>query len=330
MNTPTDSFPALVQRFFGSIRSEQEVSQHTVAAYRDTFRLLLRFIAERTRSSIDRITLEDFGPDTILSFLEHLEKQRRNLTRTRNARLTAIRAFVRFALGYANPEFLGQAHRILAIPSKRTNKPVLGFLKRKEVESVLAVIDTSTWTGQRDHLLFSLLYNTGARISEALQVKPADIQHRVVRLHGKGRKERDIPLWLQTHRKLLQWCRDNHLKAEQPVFANRDGRPLSRRSAARRLTLALTKAEKACPSLRGRKISPHTFRHSCAMHMLQAGVPLEIISLYLGHERPITTHGYIEADISMKKEALDHLQPLQWRRAAKQSSSHILAFLEAL
>jgi integrase/recombinase XerD len=326
----TESFPALVQRFFGYLRAEQEVSPHTVAAYRDTFRLLLRFIAERRAVSIDHITLDALCPDTILAFLDHLEKQRHNHTRTRNVRLTAIRAFVRFTLGHTSPEFVGDAQRILAIPSKRTNKPVLGFLQRKEVESILAAVDTSNWTGQRDQLLFSLLYNTGARISEALQLKPGDVQHRVVRLHGKGRKERDVPLWPQTHRKLQRWCRDNKLDPTQPIFGNPDGQALTRRSAARRLVLALSKAKQTCSTLQGRKISLHTFRHTTAMHLLQAGVPMEIIALWLGHEQVVTTHGYIEADLTMKQDALDHLQPLQWRRAAKRSASHIMAYLEAL
>lgn len=326
----SESFPALVQRFFGHLRAEQEVSPHTVAAYRDTFRLLLRFIADRRKIPIDHITLDAVNPDSTLAFLEHLEKQRHNHVRTRNVRLTAIRAFVRFALGHTPPDFVGDAQRMLAIPSKRTTKPVLGFLQRKEVDAIIAAVDPSTWTGRRDQLLFSLLYNTGARISEALLLTPGDVQHRVVRLHGKGRKERDVPLWPQTQRKLQQWCHDNECDAARPIFANPDGRPLTRCSAARRLALALTKARISCASLGGRKITLHTFRHTTAMHLLQSGVPMEIIALWLGHEQVTTTHGYIEADLTMKQAALDQLQPLQWRRAPKRSASHVLAFLEAL
>jgi site-specific recombinase XerD len=326
----TESFAVLVQRFFSHLRAEQDVSPHTVAAYRDTFRLLLRFIAERRRIPVDRITFEAFCPDTILAFLEHLEQHRHNQTRTRNVRLTAIRAFVRFALGHTSPEFVGHAQRILAIPSKRMNRPILGFLQRKEMDAILAAVDPSTWIGRRDQLLFSLLYNTGARISEALQLKPGDIQHHIVRLHGKGRKERDIPLWSQTRRKIQHWCRENRLDPAQPIFGNRDGRTLTRRSAARRLALALTKARTVCASLHGRKISLHTIRHTTAMHLLQSGVPMEIIALWLGHEQIATTHGYIEADLKMKENALDHLRPLQWRRGTRRSTSHVMAFLEAL
>jgi integrase/recombinase XerD len=327
---PAQSFPSLVQAFFTYLRREQAVSEHTVAAYRDTFRLLLRFFGEHRRIPVDQIALEDFCPDTILAFLEHLEKNRRNLPRTRNARLTAIRAFVRFALTRMAPEFVGDAHRILAIPSKRANKPVLGFLQRKEVDAILAAVDVAAPIGQRDHLLFSLLYNTGARISEALQLTPADVLHRVVHLHGKGRKQRDVPLWPQTHQQLQRWCRDRQLATTQPIFANAAGRPLSRRSAARRLALALQRAQLSCPSLHGRKISLHTFRHTTAMHLLQSGVSIEIIALWLGHEQLVTTHGYIEADLSLKKAALDCLQSPRRRRVPKRSSSQILEFLHAL
>lgn len=323
-------FPALVQRFFGHLRAEQEMRPHTVAAYRNTFRLLLRFMAKRRNISIDHLTLDAVCPDSILAFLDYLEKQRHNQARTRNVRLTAIRAFVRFALGHTSSDYVGDAQRILAIPSKRTTKPVLGFLQRKEVDAIIAAVDLSTWTGRRDQLLFSLLYNTGARISEALQLKPSDVQRRVVRLHGKGLKERDVPVWPQTHRKLQQWCRDNELDPVQPIFASPDGRALTRRSAARRLALAVTKARTACASLGEKTITLHTFRHTTAMHLLQSGVPLEIIALWLGHEQVITTHGYIEADLTMKQSALDQLQPLQWRRATKRSTSHVMAFLETL
>ena len=328
---PSDLLPVLLQDFFGHLRSTQEVSIHTVAAYRDTLRLLLRFIAKQRRITIDRITLDAFSPDMILAFLEHLQKERHNTNRTRNARLAAIRAFVRFSLHQVAPDFLDQTQRILAIPCKPSNKPLLGFLSRAEAEAILAATDLSAWTGRRDHLLFSLLYNTGARISEALQVTPADLQNRVLRLHGKGRKLREVPLWRQTHREIQRWCRDNQIGASQPIFGNREFRPLSRREAARRLALTLQKASIVCPSLRQRNITLHSWRHTCAMHLLQAGVAVEIIALWLGHEQLSTTHGYLEADLNMKKETLAHLQaPPSRRRASPNESSHVLAFLETL
>ena len=274
------------------------MSPHTISAYRDTFRILLRFVAEERGVPIDQIPWEAFSPDTILAFLQYLETKRLNTARSRNARLAAIRAL--YALRSVMPRLILQAQRILAIPCKRINKPVLGFFNLDELKSFLAAADRSTWAGRRDYLLFSLLYNTGARISEALQLTPADIQHRVARLHGKGRKERDVPLWSQTLREIQKWCHENKIGSAQPIFANRDGKPLSRRSAARRFALTLRKAWKKCPALSRPNLSPHTLRHTAAMHLLQSGVPLEIIALWLGHEQVVTTHGYIEADLSMK------------------------------
>lgn len=326
-----DSLAVLLQGFFTQLRTTQEVSVHTIAAYRDTLRLLLHFIAKKRRILIDQITLDAFCPDIILAFLEHLQKERHNATRTRNARLGAIRVFVRFCLSEVAPDFMAEAQRILAIPCKRCDKPLLGFLTRQEVESILSATDLTAWTGRRDHLLFSLLYNTGARISEALQVKPFDIQSRVVRLHGKGRHERDVPLWRQTYREIQQWCRENQIQDSHPIFANRDGRALSRRGAARRFALTLKKAADERPSLRRRKVTLHTWRHTCGMHLLQAGVPIEIIAIWLGHEQVNTTHGYLEADLKMKKQILAHLRaPSPWQRVPKAASSHILEFLEAL
>jgi integrase/recombinase XerD len=327
---PSNSFPVLLQRFFDHLRATQEASVHTIAAYRDTLKLLLHFIAKQQRSSIDRITFEAFSPETILAFLEHLQKERLNTTRTRNARLAALRAFVRFSLHELAPEFLDQAQRILAIPCKRTDKPLLGFLSRSEVEAILAAADRATWAGKRDHLLFAFLYNTGARISEALQVTPADIQNRVVCLRGKGRKQRAVPLWSQTHHEIQRWCRDNQIGVSQPIFGSTQFRSLSRREAARRLALTVKKAGEACPSLRARNVTLHCWRHTCAMHLLQAGVAIEIIALWLGQEQLNTTHGYIEADLNMKKDTLAQLKaPRSGRRVREKAPSHILAFLEA-
>ena len=323
-------FQALLQRFFTHLRAEHEVSHHTISAYRDTFRLLLRFMVDHCDTSIDRISWEAFSPETILAFLQYLEKTRLNTARTRNARLAAIRAFVRFCLGYVAPDFASDAQRILAIPCKRSVRPVLGFMNLDEVKSLLAAIDVSTWTGRRDYLLFSLLYNTGARVSEALQLTPADIQNRVARLHGKGRKERDVPLWPETHRQIQKWCRENKISSDQPIFSNRVGKPLSRRSAARRFALILRTAQGRCPALRRRDLSPHSIRHTTAMHLLQSGVPLEVIALWLGHEQVATTHGYLEADLTMKHQILSQLQPTPWRRMPKRTLSNIMAFLEAL
>ena len=328
----SNPFPILIERFFTDhLRTQRNVSPLTIEAYSDTFRILLRYLAEKHRQTIDRLTFRDFGADDILAFLDHLERVRGNCVRSRNARLAAIRAFAHFALAYSGPAFAVASQRILAIPCKRTTKPVLSFMNREEVVAVLAAIDTTTKVGRRDHLFFSLLYQTGARISEASQLGPSDVRDRFVRLHGKGRKERAVPIPNDLMARLHEHVRTNKVSPDRPLFANRQGAALTREGLALRLDLAVHKAEQTCPSLRGRRITPHTWRHSTAMHLLQAGVPLEVIALWLGHEQPAVTHTYVQADLKMKQECMKLLeQPSKPRR--KRDSirfSRMLSFLEA-
>lgn len=328
-----DELPELVQRFFAHyLVCQRNLSAHTRNGYRDTFRLFLSFLAQRHHRPIDQLTLETLNPEAVLSFLDYLESSRGNTARTRNLRLAAIRTFVRFVLGEAvGVSFIGMGHRILAVPQKKSPKPVLGFMTRKEIDAVLATTDPATRSGQRDRLLFTFLYNTGARISEALQLRPHDLLDRAVHLRGKGRKERTVPVWAVTERLLRQWCKANRLMPEQLIFTNRNGEPLSRDGVAFRLALAVRKAAVHCPSLNKRRITCHTFRHSCAMSLLQAGVALEVIALWLGHAKPITTHGYIEADLKMKADCLKLLtEPTPPQRRSAQESSRLLAFLQAI
>lgn len=328
-----DELPELVQRFFVQhLATQRNLSLHTRSGYRDTFRLFLSFLSRRHRRPIDQLTLETVNSAEVLAFLEHLEANRGNIPRTRNLRLAAIRSFVRFVIGESGGvDFMGVAQRILAIPQKKSPKRVLGFMTREEVDAVLAAIDSTTHSGRRDRLLFILLYNTGARISEALQLRPQDLIGRVVHLRGKGRKERRVPIWPMTEQLLRKWCKANDINPEQLIFTNRNGGPLSRDGVAFRLALAVRNAEKRCPSLQHRRITCHTFRHSCAMALLQAGVALEIIALWLGHEKPLTTHGYIEADLRMKAECLKRLnEPKAPRSSQARNNSRLLAFLEAL
>lgn len=328
-----NELPELVQRFFAHyLVCQRNLSSHTRDGYRDTFRLLLAFLSQRHHRPIDQLTLDTFSPDAILAFLDYLQSTRGNTARTRNVRLAAIRTFVRFVLGETvGVNFIGIGHRILAIPQKKSPNPVLGFMTREEIDAVLAATDPLTRSGQRDRLLFTLLYNTGARISEALQLRPQDLLGRAVHLRGKGRKERTVPVWAGTERLLRQWCKSHHLNAEQLIFTNRNGEPLSRDGVAFRLALTVRKAAQCCPSLHKRRITCHTFRHSCAMSLLQAGVALEIIALWLGHAKPLTTHGYIEADLKMKADCLKRLtEPTPPRRRSAPEGSRLLAFLEAI
>jgi integrase/recombinase XerD len=328
-----DDLPELVQRFFAHyLVSQRNLSAHTRNGYRDTFRLFLSFLSKHQRRPIDQLTLDTISPATVLAFLDYLETSRNNSARTRNLRLAAIRTFVRFVLGQTvGVDFIGIGHRILAIPQKKSPKPLLGFMTREEIEAVLAATDPETHSGQRDRLLFTFLYNTGARISEALQLRPQDLLDRAVHLRGKGRKDRMVPVWPRTERQLRQWCKTDSIASDQLIFTNRNGEPLSRDGVAFRLALSVRKAAVHCPTLNKRRITCHTFRHSCAMSLLQAGVALEVIALWLGHAKPMTTHGYIEADLKMKAECLKRLrEPTPPRRQAAQESSRLLAFLEAI
>jgi site-specific recombinase XerD len=236
-------FPSLVQRFFTEyLDSQRGLSVHTRASYRNTFRLLLGFLGRRHHCTIDQLSLPLLDPESVLAFLDHLEGERGNCAHTRNLRLAAIRAFVRFTFGAGCVEYIETAHRILAVPAKRTARSTPAFMTREEVNAISRAIDTRTRSGRRDLLLFTLLYNTGARIGEALQLRARDMRERVVHLHGKGRKDRDVPLWPQTARLMKRWCVENHVGADQLVFTNRWGEPLSHDGASHRLDLAVKKS----------------------------------------------------------------------------------------
>lgn len=324
-------FPSLVQRFFAEyLRAQRNLSPHTIRSYRDSFRLLLQFLSSFHHRPIDEITLDSLSSEAILAFLAHLESTRGNSVQTRNARLAPIRAFARYAAAQATPELLVSAQRILSIPSKKAERRQLGFMSREEVAAVIAATE-KTWSGQRDHLLFTFLYNTGARVSEALGIHPSDIRERSVTLHGKGRKQRSVPLWPATLKELQRWCQANSVKHDQLVFTNRTGGRLTREGVAFRLTHCVRRAARDCPSLGQRRITPHTFRHTTAMHLLQARIPLEVIALWLGHEQPATTHLYVEADLKMKRDCLKLLEPpASMARPRRKPQSHLVAFLEAL
>ena len=325
------TFAELVQRFFGDFLPKQRnVSSHTIDSYRHTFRLLLPFLAARTKRPIDRLGFEDFNADALLAFLEHLESQRNNGVRTRNVRLAALRSFARYATVFDAPDRLFSLQQVLAIPVKRSVKPVLGFLNRGEMTAILGAIKTTRWTGQRDHLFFSLLYNTGARVSELLQFRGEDLRGRVIRLHGKGRKEREVPIPAALAERLRRWCQSNQIRADRPVFTHLRGAPLSRDGVSFRLTQVVQRAARQCPSLKKRHVTPHTFRHTAAMHLLQSGVALEVVALWLGHASPVTTHTYVVADLKMKQECLEQLDQHDIPIRRVPLNSRLLGFLEAV
>jgi site-specific recombinase XerD len=322
-----------LQDFFQQrLLAQRGASAQTIASYRDTFEILLRYAEQNTGRSPSTLTLDDFDAPLVLAFLDYLETERRNCPRTRNLRLTAIRSFMRYA-SVRDPAALAVAQRILAIPAKRFDRHVLGYLSREEVDALLEAPDRTSWSGQRDAVLFATLYNTGARVSEITALRVADVlldRASALHLHGKGRKERVVPLWKTTAAHLRAWLPRIDRSPDAPVFPNRAGRRLSRSGVEHRLRVALSAASKRCPSLAGRQISPHTLRHTTAMHLLQSGVDITVIAMWLGHEDPATTHLYVEADLAMKEAALSRLEdpapkPLRFR-----PSDRLLAFLEAL
>jgi site-specific recombinase XerD len=227
---------------------------------------------------------------------------------------------------------IAQTQRIMAIPLKRFARPLLGFLSQGEMQALLQAMDDS-WSGRRDHLLFLFLYNTGARVSEALSVRVQDVQrndYRAVQLLGKGRKQRTVPLWKETAQHIRTWLKLAGLKPEQPLLPNRFGRPMTRTAVQQRLQLHVRTAQASCPSLRRRRISPYTIRHATAMNLFQSGVAAPVIALWLGHEDPATTHQYIEADLLMKEQALQRLQPPKERRTRFKPRGDLLNFLDSL
>lgn len=329
----TQEFPSLVQEFFCErLVNQQNVSPQTVGAYRDAFRLFFRFIREQCNRRPSEITIADFETTEVLQFLQYLEEQRGNCIRTRNARLAALRSFIEYAAS-KNPTYVATSHRLLAIPMKRFQLPQLQFLSNQEMMAIINNTDQRTWSGRRDRLMFTVLYNTGARVSELIGICIQDLRldgHPAVRLHGKGRKERTVPLWGSTARALSAWMKELSLESTGVVFPHAGGRPLSRSGVEYRLRLAVNRACGDCGSLMGKNISPHTIRHTTALHLLESGVDITVIALWLGHENIQTTHRYIEADMKMKQHAIAMLDAPKGKRTSRRQDDRLLQFLNSL
>ncbi len=326
-------FGTLVQDFFlKHLACEKRVSPRTVESYRDTFRLLLAYSQKQLKRPAVEIALSDLDAPLLLGFLDHLEKERGNSIRTRNSRLTAVRSFLHYA-ATRDVTALPVVRRTLSIPIKRYDKPLLGFLSREEMEAVLAAPDRNSWSGERDFVLLTVAYNTGVRVSELvlLNVEDVDFERgRSIRVLGKGRKLRSIPLWKGTAAVLKAWLERRAAGPRDPVFPNRQGVRMTRSGIEKRLHAAVRKATATCPSLGGKRISPHTVRHTTAMHLLQAGVDLTSIALWLGHESPNTTHAYVEADLAMKERTLQKLAPPGTRIRRFRADDRLMAFLDGL
>jgi site-specific recombinase XerD len=334
LHTSTIKLGLLLQQFFTErLMQQRHASPCTIAAYRDCFRLLLVFAEQRLSKRPATIVLQDLTPNFILEFLEHLEKERHNSIRSRNARFAAIRAFLHYA-AVKEPSVLAITQSVLAIPMKRFERPLVGFFSREQIQAILDAPNPDTWSGRRDRVMFSTLYNTGARVSELIHLRIADVSLELspaVHIMGKGRKERHVPIWSSTAKQIKHWLKEEMPRGpDNPLFPNRKNGFLTRTSVAERLQLAVQKATTHYPELSQRSISPHLFRHSLAMHLLQAGVDITVIALWLGHENTATTHMYVEADLAMKEQALRSLQAPKSKSARYHPRDPVLEFLESL
>jgi integrase/recombinase XerD len=325
--------PSLLQSFFTDrLLRQRQASPHTIAGYRDCFRLILHFAKERLGKMPSQLRVEDLDASFIGVFLDHLERTRKNSARTRNARLGAIHSFFRY-VALAEPSLGLHCQRILAMPNKRHERRPIEFLNREEIDALLAATNPSAWIGRRDHTLLLVGVQTGLRVSELIGLNCQDVvlgtgAH--VRCLGKGRKQRCTPLRPETARALNAWLRERHGLPDQPVFPSIRGGRLSRDAVERLITKHTHHAESSCPSLKRKKVSPHVLRHAAAMDLLHHGVDRSVIALWLGHESVETTQMYLHADMRLKEKALLRTAPLGIKPARYRPDDKLLAFLEAL
>jgi len=322
-----------VQAFFAEYLCQQKrLSPQTIVSCRDTFRLLLTFLRDQTGIEPSALRIADIDAPVVLSFLHYLEHQRGNSVRSRNIRLSAIRSFFRL-VALREPDSIGIITRVLAIPMKREDRKLIGYLTRTEMQALLAAPDSSKWSGRRDYALLLTLYNSGARVSEVTALRREQVRFGAstfLQLVGKGRKERTVPLWPNTAQMLKAWFDELGDDAGPIAFPNARGKALSREGVDYLLQHARQRALPACPSLATKHITPHVVRHSTAMHLLQAGVDIATIALWLGHESIETTHRYLQADLAMQEQALAKLDPIEGKWKRFQADDALLTFLNAL
>jgi integrase/recombinase XerD len=323
----------LLQRFFTDrLMLQRQASVHTVAAYRDTFRLLLAFTATRTGRQPARLRLADLDAPAITAFLQHLQTERGNTTATRNARLAAIASFFRYAALHA-PDNAAIIQRVLAIPPKRRDRAIVAYLTEPEINALLAAPDRTTWLGRRDHTLLLVAIHTGLRAGELISLQIQDLHlngaaH--LRCHGKGRKDRTTPLTTTTVATVRTWLTERAGHDTDPLFPTRQGTPLSHDAVQRLVAKHTATAAASCPSLHDKHVTPHTLRHSTAMMLLRAGVDLTVIALWLGHESTETTQIYLHADMTIKERALARAAPPDSTPGRYQPPDTLLAFLANL
>ena len=322
-----------LQLFFGErLANQRQASPATIVSYRNTFRLLLRFVQDRTGKAPSTLDWADLDVEVISAFLDHLETGRRNSARSRNTRLAAVRSLFRFA-ALRHPEHAELIQQVLAIPQKRFDKTIVSFLEPAEVDALLAAPNLGRWEGRRDRALLMLAVQTGLRLSELTGLNCGDIvlgpgAH--VRCRGKGRKQRCVPLTPATTAILRVWMKERGGLPGEPAFPTRTGRRLSDDAVEARLAIHKSVARQRCPSLADKKLTPHTLRHTCAMTLLRSGVDVAVIALWLGHADSRSTTAYLHADMTIKERALARTTPPTGKPGRYQPPDNLLAFLESL
>jgi len=330
----TSNFPGLLEGFFTQrLLQQKQASTHTIASYRDTFRLLFRFTEKRLHKPPSRLTLEEIDAPLVAAFLNDLEKSRSISPRSRNLRLTAIRSFFRYA-AYEAPAHSAQIQRVLAIPGKRYDRVQIHFLSHAELDALLGAPELETWSGRRDHALLMVALQTGLRLSELTGLKRQDVMVDTgahVRCTGKGRKERCTPLTKQTRAVLKNWLNEPQRARTEMLFPNARGNRLSGDGVRYVLAKHIVTASKTCPSLLRKKVTPHVLRHTMAMELLQAGVDRAVIALWLGHESVETTQVYLDANLALKEEILAKMRsPNSTNPGRYKPPDSLLAFLNGL
>ena len=323
----------LLQRFFTDrLMAQRDATPHTIASYRDTFKLLLGYIHAQTGKQPSRLDLADLDAATIGGFLTHLEAVRRNSAATRNNRLAAIHSLFRYAALQA-PEQMNLISRVLAIQSKRTTTTIVSYLTSAELDAFLSAPDRSTWHGRRDHALLVIAAQTGLRVAELTGLTIDDLHLGTgahVYCRGKGRKDRCTPLTSHTAGILAEWLAERHETGTAPLFCSRSGTPMSSDAVGRLTGKYASMAASACPSITARKITPHTLRHTAAMTLLHAGVDITVIALWLGHESPATTRVYLHADMKLKENAIARTSPPGTQATRYEAPDNLLSFLGQL
>jgi len=325
--------PALLQRFFTErLLRQLDASAHTVAGYRDAFRLLVRFAAGRVGRPPSALRVEDLDAALVATFLDHLEEDRGNSARTRNTRLAAIHAFFKF-VALSEPELLQHCQRILAIPTKRHERRPVDFLTEQEAAALIAAPDVETWIGRRDRMLLLLAIQTGLRNTEIASLRRGDVTTGTgahVRCTGKGRKMRCTPLRRDVAVLVAHWLQEVPADSGAPLFPSARGAVMSADAVQHIVARHAKSAGGTCPSLAGKKVHPHTLRHTAAMDLLRRGVDQTVIALWLGHESTATTQIYIHADLQLKERALGRATKTGRPPRRYRATDRLLAYLEGL